>query len=496
MPTSRTIRPRPQIPPRRLRDMMDRARVADIYELPRLLYNLLNSPQTDFQNLELKALWDKSRDEIHSEGTAQPGLLQRIDELISEIHLVDERVSKIRLKPSEQVCLLLGAGASAPAPSSIPTVAHLLPELWRRAGKIGRDDIDRLASWCKSNKVSNIEDLLTAAQLADFAAKNASVTGLLDYFLFRAGQDDDASESDEFRRARRVVPNVDTSSIALLQDTLQVLFGLLTGTMIPAPPNEGHQAVARFVQKHSRSSIVTTNYDGCADEALIRANVALNTYVDKSVATAADAIDLIKIHGSINWSYCDSCHQVREFPLLDLKQSYETDSASYAVIGICRNCGGQRRPLLIPPTGLKFVVLPNLIQLWNTARERLESANYIIVVGFSFSDADTYINKIIERSMTQKAAQKLVVCDPNAKLVPSLRTRFAARIDDFDESRILAVTGSADELLPGVLEGLVRPSGSGTSSKKAAGTHKKKPTSRRKTSSSKTRAARTRVTPD
>ena len=277
-----------------------------------------------------------------------------------------------------------------------------------------------LAEWCQSNEVSNIEDLLTAAHLANFSAKNASVTGLLDYFMFRAGRSQDGASSTSSNRRVRAFSRVDSSSIALLQDTLQVLFGLLTGTMIPAPPNKGHAAVAKFVRGHPNSSIVTTNYDGCVDEALIRSKVRLNTYVEDSNKPDEKRIDLIKIHGSINWSYCDSCHQVREFPLLELKQSYDADSTSYAVIGICRHCGGQRRPLLIPPMGLKFIIFPNLIQLWNAARESLEEAAYILVVGFSFSEADTYINKIIERSMTRNSEQKLIICDPDSRLVPNI----------------------------------------------------------------------------
>jgi len=374
---------------REQRELLERAQKMDPYEIPQHLFRLLRS-RAGGEPLDpgWKRIWAAVRDKAFELRAAPEEILRQIDTAVASIHSIEERIKKLRLRSSDQVCLLLGAGASAAAPSSVPTVAHLLPELWRRAGKIGREDIDHLATWCESHRVSNIEDLLTAAHLANFAAKNSSVTGLLDYFLFRAGGIEQDDPSDVYGRRRRVMPHVDSSSIALLQDTLQVLFGLLTGTMIPAPPNKGHEAVVDFVRSHPRSSIVTTNYDGCADEALIRAKVPLITYIDESTESSTERIDLIKIHGSINWSYCDSCHQVREFPLLDLKRSYESDSTSYAVIGICKNCGGQRRPLLIPPMGLKFIVFPTLIQLWNAARERLERADHIIVVGFSFSEAD------------------------------------------------------------------------------------------------------------
>jgi NAD-dependent SIR2 family protein deacetylase len=429
------------------------------YEAFRLISQLIE--QGESLDPRWRTHWKEAREFAIEIAIYPETAIARIDAAVDAIQDLDSEIADITLGNEDRVCLLLGAGASAPAPSAIPTVTQLLPELWRRARKIGRDDIDRLANWCDAHKIVNIEDLLTAAYLANFAAKNASVTGLLDYFMFRAG---DASEEDPrmnpaARRGRSTIPRVDAASIALLQDTLQVLFALLTGTMIPAPPNPGHDAIVEFVKKHRKTSIITTNYDGCVDEALIRDNVSINSYVDESQARLPDGTDLIKIHGSINWSYCESCHEVRNFNLIDLKKSYADDTASYAVIGICKSCGGQRRPLLIPPLGFKFIIFPNLILLWNTARERIEQARYIVVIGYSFSEADTYINKIIERSMTQHDEQRIIVCDPNVNLVRILRDRFAARIDGFDTRRILAATGSSDKIVPQVLEKLINSTG-------------------------------------
>lgn len=421
-----------------------------------MLDDLLDRMDKAGSNLSLSPKWRDIWAKVPAKDRDRSPLsvLERIENAIRQISVLDDEVTEIRLQQEDRVCLLLGAGASAPAPSSIPTVARMLPELWRRARKIGREDVDRLADWCDKQGVRNIEDLLTAAYIANYAAKNGVVTSILDYFLFSA-----SSESVEDIRPQRgripTKPDVDVSSIALLQDTLQVLFGLLTGTMLPAEPNAGHSAIASFVRKHSNCGIVTTNYDGCIDEAMSGDSVQLNTYVDESKAPSQDAIDLVKMHGSINWTYCDSCHEVKEFDLLELKRSYHSDSHSFAVIGICKNCGGQRRPLLIPPIGFKFVMFPNLIRLWNKAREVIEQAKYLIVVGYSFSEADTYVNKIVERSMTINNAQKIIICDTNSELAPALRNRYSARIDGFDEKRIMRAVGSADKMLSQVLDSLV-----------------------------------------
>jgi len=160
------------------------------------------------------------------------------------------------------------------------------------------------------------------------------------------------------------------------------------------------------------------------------------------------------MHGSINWAYCDSCQDVKEFDLLELKKIYKEDKLSYPVIGICKKCGGLRRPLLVPPLSFKFLTFPNLIDIWNSARQSIEEAGYFIIVGYSFSEADTYINKIISRSMSMKNSQKMIIVNTNPNLVPMLRERFSAYIDGFDEKRILQGCESCEKILPEILDSM------------------------------------------
>ncbi len=399
-------------------------------------------------------LWPRVKELV---GRSVPARLQdKIETQISAIELVDKAIWDLRVAEIGQVTVLLGAGASAPSPTNIPIVGNLLPDLWRRARKIGRDDLDRLASWCDSRGIQNIEDLLTAAYIANFSAKSSSVTALLDYFLFARSR---SSEEDE-RLMRRGIPRpaaeVNASSIALFQDTLQTLFGLLTSTMISAKPNAAHSALANFLTNYPKTRIITTNYDGCMDEALLVAGIEPEgaTGISLPGENPSEA-KLIKMHGSINWFSCDSCQNVVESPLRELRKAYEQDMISYPVIGICKTCGGLRRPLLVPPLSLKFMMFPNLVSLWNSARLALESAKILIVVGYSFSEADTYITKMISRYLsTYKGDQRLIVLDTNSGLVPSLRQRFAAHIDGFDSSRVLRIVGSCEQTVPTLLQSL------------------------------------------
>jgi len=396
-------------------------------------------------------IWKKCEPDAYK--VFPPDVIKEIREKIQSIKPIDEEIWKIKIKDETKVTFLLGAGASAP--SGIPTVNKLLSELWKRARKIGREDLDRLAEWCKERDIDNIEDLLTAAYISNFAARNSNVTSLLNYFIFSGGRQ--LSDEEYFlpRRRLRRNPQIDVSSISFLQHTLQTLFGLLTSTMISASPNPTHEAIVSFIERHKNTSIITTNYDGCMDEALLKNGVLLKGTISGENEDNPEATQLIKMHGSINWAYCDSCQDVREFDLLELKRIYENDKLSYPVIGICKNCGGLRRPLLVPPLSFKFLMFPNLIDIWNAASRSIQDADYLIVVGYSFSEADTYITKIISRSMSMNENQKMIIVNTDLDLVPTLRDRFAAHIENFGKSRILKACESSEKALPEILKSML-----------------------------------------
>jgi len=189
------------------------------------------------------------------------------------------------------------------------------------------------------------------------------------------------------------------------------------------------------------------------------------------------AVKLLKMHGSINWSYCNSCQDFQEFDLLKMKKFYEEDTISYPVVGICKKCQGLRRPLLVPPLSFKFLQFPPLVQVWNSARRSIEDAEYLVIVGYSFSEADTYLTKIISRSMGRSPNQKMIVVDTNPKLVNTLRERFDAHIENFDKKRILKVCESCENMLPKVLNSMI---GEGDAEKEETSTQSKKTSPKKK----------------
>lgn len=383
-----------------------------------------------------------------------------LERLFDQSEPYDLEVLKIDLATS-RVAFLLGAGASKPNPSDIPTVTELLPDLLQRARRLNRQDLDRLADFCEESKIQNIEDLLTAAQLSEFCSRNPAVLRLIEFLIYRKEPEESGSSYLSARSRRRHGSVSDLSAVAFLQDTLQVLFGLLSSRMLPAKPNAAHKAIADYVQKNKSTSILTTNYDCCMDLALGTERVNFSYLVDfanrKPARKAASLrCSLIKLHGSLNWFYCDTCQQVH---LIDIKKTvkdYIADQGCYSVIAVCKDCGGQRRGLLVPPLAMKFDLAPPLTPLIERAQEAFNHAQVIVVVGFSFAEADLYISRMLTKALQTSKGVKVIVFDPDSGVVDKLRRQLSLRIPGFDSERILRVKGDCSQTLPAFLTGKLK----------------------------------------
>jgi len=222
---------------------------------------------------------------------------------------------------------------------------------------------------------------------------------------------------------------VDVSSVAFLQDTLQILFGLLSSRMLPAEPNEGHKAIANYLADHTDARIVTTNYDCCVDRALTAQGVPYTYCIDfkNPMPTSpgeANPIALVKLHGSLNWFYCETCQEVHWIDIEATVNDFVQDRASYPVIGVCKDCGGQRRGLLVPPLAMKFDVAPPLNPLIDRAAAAFADIDVIVVVGFSFADADLYISRMVSKAMQAHEKTKVLMLDPDRSVVAKVRRKF------------------------------------------------------------------------
>lgn len=447
------------VSPQQLRSLTTyRRRRRPIRDVALFLYRLVTSGPIAHGDEDLHPEWlavfdkyrsslDAAETSIGSDGIATIrtvfGTLISLDPLVATID-----------PNAEEIVFLLGAGASKPEPSDIPTVTDLLPELLTRARRIDREQLTDLAEFCDRQGITNIEDLLTAVQISAFCNTNPRILSIIGFQLFGEVMDDRPG-----RLPRRRLSHTDVSSVAYVQDTLQMLFGLLSNLMLPARPNAGHQAIVEFVKRTPSTPIVTTNYDCCIDLALINNEVPVSYTLDFANPNLQDhfsdaSCSLIKLHGSLNWHHCETCQEVRLIDIRQAVEDYTNQRAEYAIVSVCNECGGQRRGLLVPPQAMKFDVSPSLQPLIFRAATCFEKATLIIVVGFSFSDADVYISRMLIKAMQGSVKTRIAVVDPDSSVTERVRRKFKAQIPDLDaEARIIKLQSDCSEILPRFLGG-------------------------------------------
>ena len=163
---------------------------------------------------------------------------------------------------------------------------------------------------------------------------------------------------------------------------------------------------------------------------------------------------LTKLHGSLNWFYCETCQAVWLIDTAKTVSDYRDGVGEYPIISVCRQCGGQRRGLLVPPHAMKFDVASPLQPLIADAANSFGRASLIVAVGFSFADADQYIARMISKALQVSHEAKLVIIDPAPEVAARVRQKFGAQIPGFDSwNRIIKLQGDCSEVLPLFLQG-------------------------------------------
>jgi NAD-dependent SIR2 family protein deacetylase len=130
---------------------------------------------------------------------------------------------------------------------------------------------------------------------------------------------------------------------------------------------------------------VTTNYDLLIDNALSNCLGEelidyYGAFEDESLTKNAGNVILLKLHGSLNWWICPSCHTV-------FRQSRHQ----------CSRCDDFLHPFIVPPTFFKEMGHLTLKSIWHFFEQKLTEVDHIIFCGYSFPDADIHLKYILKR---------------------------------------------------------------------------------------------------
>ena len=135
------------------------------------------------------------------------------------------------------------------------------------------------------------------------------------------------------------------------------------------------------------------------------------------------SIKIIKIHGSLNWKYCNCCNQVLLTPF-DKKSDLGIDDTSWKkkpddkyhtrrnVAGMrCSRDGNEFQTLLIPPSHMKNLSHPVISRLFIESSEEIRKAKKVVFVGYSLPELDVHMRAILKKSLRPET--KIFVVDVN-----------------------------------------------------------------------------------
>jgi hypothetical protein len=261
-----------------------------------------------------------------------------------------------------------------------------------------------------------------------------SVFGYLDYFLSKQ-----EGLGKEYPTAR----------IREIREALILLIHYVIG--LPQSSRNGvYRAFWETVSTVNRNvSVITMNYDTLLDEAFdflypdsslidyclelmnyhhypeIGAfNWWINPREPVSVWEGGDPvpIKLIKIHGSLNWKYCNCCNQVLLTPW-DTKIGLSSMSFKGYIFPSCENpdtvafdlvCpldGNKFDTFIVPPSHIKDLSHPAINKLLDEAALEIRKAKKIVFVGYSFPEADVHIKALIKKNI--RDGVEIHVVDPH-----------------------------------------------------------------------------------
>lgn len=167
-------------------------------------------------------------------------------------------------------------------------------------------------------------------------------------------------------------------------------------------------------------------------------------------------IKLIKIHGSVNWKYCNCCNQVLLTPWdtqIDLSsmcfkgyiyascENPETEEFELA----CPLDGNKFETFIVPPSHIKELSHPAINKLFDEAALEIRKTKQIIFVGYSFPEADVHIKALLKKNLPQDLT--LHVVDPflnkniesNYKCLSKNVIFYKEMFEDFIENNLVTV---------------------------------------------------------
>ena len=244
----------------------------------------------------------------------------------------------------------------------------------------------------------------------------------------------------------------DEASIQRLNQSLRLLIVRTLQETMPIPySNKQYHAQAPYgdfakllseINKRGagsespKVSVLTFNYDTALEFAFYNRG---QTYDYCLESTNNNSIAILKLHGSINWSFCNTCKKItpilfgRDIKLPSPIEAFDMRNICLKYIETiqkqnrscsnseCKNPDIDEMPLIVPPTWNKTMYHSNLSAVWKKAARELSDAVNIVIIGYSFPESDMFFRYLFALgTISRTELKKFWVVDTN----PEVKQRY------------------------------------------------------------------------
>lgn len=294
------------------------------------------------------------------------------------------------------VVFILGAGASKAA--GAPLMADFLDTaygLWKRQKVTDYDEqfsavfrsISALQSVHSKSQLdlNNVESVFSALEMA-------ATLGRLP-----GSEDSDTGQ---------VVDALKLLIAVTIEQTLEIPW-VSGGPHAPEPYGEFVDLIDRLTREadpHRTVSVLTFNYDLACDYAFHQRRAPLDYALQEGAAQGS--IPLLKLHGSLNWAYCEGVQAVVPWTMGEYFRTRHWEpfrvQGDHVRLGLTPELGKfqyqghgvRNEPVLVPPTWNKTDYRSDIACVWSRAASELSDAEDIFVIGYSLPETDAFFRHL------------------------------------------------------------------------------------------------------
>nr|MBQ4457050.1 SIR2 family protein [Clostridia bacterium] len=177
----------------------------------------------------------------------------------------------------------------------------------------------------------------------------------------------------------------------------------------------------KYLGNNPNASIISTNWDTLTEEYLnrlgIRYNLCLNEEYyhteqkSKRKKKGLKEVNLVKLHGSINWFRCLNCGSINIVSSADCGNYLFDDNCKEH----CINCKEKKdhefllQAQIITPTMMKSLKSQLYYNLWSAAGSLLRNAERVVFIGYSLPIADYDFRYMLQKAIPSYAKVDVVL---------------------------------------------------------------------------------------